>query len=58
MKNRNNVTDDIDNYVTTFKTILWQGSSAIYFNIWLKYPNKMFILNDNYDDLMKVYNLK
>lgn len=51
----NNVIDDIDNYDIIIEPFC--GSSAISFNIWLKYPNKKFILNDNNNDLMKVYNL-
>jgi hypothetical protein len=50
-----NVIDDIDNYDTIIEPFC--GSSAISFNIWLKYPNKKFVLNDSSDDLMKVYNL-
>lgn len=33
------------------------GSSAISFNIWLKYPHLNFYLNDNYINLINVYNL-
>jgi len=51
----NNVIDDIDNYNTFIEPFC--GSSAISFNIWLKYPNKKFILNDNNNDLINVYNL-
>lgn len=51
----NNVIDDIDNYDTIIEPFC--GSSAISFNIWLKYPNKKFILNDNNNDLIKVYDL-
>lgn len=51
----NNIIDDIDNYDIIIEPFC--GSSAISFNIWLKYPNKKFILNDNNNDLMKVYNL-
>jgi hypothetical protein len=51
----NNVIDDIDNYDTIIEPFC--GSSAISFNIWLKHPNKKFILNDNNNDLIKVYNL-
>ena len=51
----NNVIDDIDNYNTIFE--LFCGTSAISFNIWLKHPNRKFILNDNDNDLIKVYNL-
>jgi site-specific DNA-adenine methylase len=51
----NNVIDDIDKYETIIEPFC--GSSAISFNIWLNHPNKKFILNDNNDDLMKVYNL-
>jgi len=50
-----NIIDDIDDYETIIEPFC--GSSAISFNIWLKYPNKKFILNDNDYDLMKVYNL-
>ena len=51
----NNVIDDIDKYETIIEPFC--GSSAISFNIWLNHPNKKFILNDNNNDLMKVYNL-
>lgn len=54
-KHINNVMDDIDNYDTIIEPFC--GSSAISFNVWLKHPNKKFILNDNNDDLIKVYNL-
>ena len=51
----NNVIDDIDYYDTIIEPFC--GTSAISFNIWLKHPNKKFILNDNNNDLIKVYNL-
>ncbi len=51
----NNIIDNIDNYDTIIEPFC--GSSAISFNIWLKYPNKKFIINDNDKDLIKVYNL-
>ncbi len=51
----NNVIDDINNYDTVIEPFC--GSSAISLKFWLKYPNKKFVLNDNNDDLMKVYNL-
>ena len=51
----NNVIEDIDKYETIIEPFC--GSSAISFNIWLNHPNKKFILNDNNNDLMKVYNL-
>lgn len=51
----NNVIDDINNYDTIVEPFC--GSSAVSFNIWLKHPNKKFILNDNNDDLIKLYNL-
>lgn len=54
-KHLNNVIDDIDNYDTIIEPFC--GSSAISFNIWLKYPDKKFILNDNNYNLIKVYNL-
>ena len=38
----NNVIDDIDNYDTIIEPFC--GSSAISFNIWLKYPNKKLII--------------
>ena len=44
-KHINNVMDDIDNYDTIIEPFC--GTSAISFNIWLKHPNKKFILNDN-----------
>ena len=50
-----NVIDDLDNFDTIIEPFC--GSSAISFNIWLKHPNKKFILNDNNEDLIKVYNL-
>ncbi len=51
----NNVIDDIDNYDTIIEPFC--GSSAISFNMWLKYPNKNFILNDNDKELINLYHL-
>jgi DNA adenine methylase len=51
----NTVIDDIDKYDTIIEPFC--GSSAISFNIWLKYPNKKYILNDNDKDLINLYNL-
>ncbi len=51
----NNFIDNIDDYDTIVEPFC--GSSAVSFNKWLKYPNNRFILNDNYIELMKVYNL-
>ena len=51
----NTVIDDIDKYDTIIEPFC--GSSAISFNIWLKYPDKKYILNDNDKDLINLYNL-
>jgi site-specific DNA-adenine methylase len=50
-----NIINNIDDYDTIIEPFC--GSSAISFNIWLKYPNKKFILNDNNNDLIRLYNL-
>ena len=44
--------DDIENIIEPFC-----GSSAISFNIWLKYPHLNFYLNDNLKSLILIYNL-
>lgn len=50
-----NIIINYDDYDTIIEPFC--GSSSISYNIWLKHPNKKFILNDNNDDLMNVYNL-
>jgi len=44
--------DGIENIIELFC-----GSSAISFNIWLKHPHLNFYLNDNYTNLINIYNL-
>ncbi len=55
----NYINDFINNSYDDYDTIIepFCGTSSISFNIWLKYPNKKFILNDNNNDLIQIYNL-
>ncbi len=50
-----NIIDNIDIYDTIIEPFC--GSSAISFNLWLKHPNRSFVINGNDKDLIKVYNL-
>lgn len=48
--------DDINKYNTIIEPFC--GSSAISFNLWKDgYKDKLYILNDNDNDLIQIYNL-
>ncbi len=53
LKNIKNIIDNIDGFETIIEPFC--GSSTTSFNIWLKYPDKKIILNDNHGHLIKVY---